>query len=98
VERLTDDQIQMKLDQLSGWKLEDKRWITKRYRFTEFLTGIKFVNEIANLSEDVQHHPFITIEYKVVTIKLTSWRDKGLTELDMDLAGKYDSLFLQVTD
>jgi 4a-hydroxytetrahydrobiopterin dehydratase len=98
VERLTDEQIQMKLEHLSDWKLEDKRWITKRYRFTEFLTGVKFVDEIANLSEEVQHHPFIAIEYKVVTIKLTSWRDKGLTDLDMDLAAKYDSLFLQITE
>jgi 4a-hydroxytetrahydrobiopterin dehydratase len=94
--QLTDIQVHEKLEKLSDWKFEDKRWITKRYRFTDFLSGIRFVNRIAELSEEIQHHPFITIEYKVVTIKLTSWRAKGLTELDFDLAEKYDAFYEQL--
>jgi 4a-hydroxytetrahydrobiopterin dehydratase len=90
-------EIEEKLKNLLDWQLEDNRWIKKRYRFTSFLTGIEFVNRIAELSEEVKHHPFITIEYKVVTIKLTSWRAKGLTDLDMELAAKYDSIYEQVT-
>ncbi|MRG87293.1 4a-hydroxytetrahydrobiopterin dehydratase [Salinibacillus xinjiangensis] len=96
--RLTGEEIEKQLEYLSGWSLEDDRWLTKRYRFTEFLTGIEFVNQIAELSEEMDHHPFISIEYKVVTIKLTSWRAKGITDLDMELIQKYDSIFLQVTE
>ena|SRR5690606_3423907 len=98
MERLSLDEIQSRMEHLSDWKFDGDRWITKRYRFTDFLNGIQFVNRIAELSEDVKHHPFITIEYKVVTIKLTSWRAKGLTDLDFDLAEKYDSIFLQVAE
>ncbi len=98
MEKLTMDKVEERLEHLSGWKLEDNRWLTKRYRFTEFLDGIQFVSRIAELSEDIQHHPFMNIEYKVVTIKLTSWRAKGITDLDLDLAEKYDSIFLQVAE
>ncbi|GAA0501159.1 4a-hydroxytetrahydrobiopterin dehydratase [Salinibacillus aidingensis] len=98
MERLPAEEIEKQLDYLSDWNVEDGRWLTKRYRFTEFLTGIQFVNEIAELSEEVDHHPFISVEYKVVTVKLTSWRAKGITDLDMELIQKYDSIFLQVTE
>ncbi|MBB6454099.1 4a-hydroxytetrahydrobiopterin dehydratase [Salirhabdus euzebyi] len=98
MERLAKEALAEELEYLSGWSIEDERWLVKRYRFTEFPTGIQFVNQIAELAEEVDHHPFINIEYKVVTIKLTSWRAKGLTDLDMKLAQNYDSIFLQVTE
>lgn len=91
--RLGEQQIKDKLEQLNGWNLEEERWLVKKYRFKEFLDGIDFVNQIANLSEKEQHHPFISIDYKVTTLKLSSWQAKGLTELDFSLASQYDVIY-----
>ncbi|WP_329959319.1 4a-hydroxytetrahydrobiopterin dehydratase [Paenibacillus athensensis] len=60
------------------------------YRFREFMSGIGFVNEVARLSEELNHHPMIHVEYKKVTLRLTSWRDGGLTELDFRTAAAFE--------
>ncbi|WP_173917273.1 4a-hydroxytetrahydrobiopterin dehydratase [Halobacillus sp. Marseille-Q1614] len=91
--RIPVEEKQSRVDELNGWKLEDDKFIVKRYRFKEFLTGIDFVNKIASYSEEIQHHPFISIDYKMVTLKLTSWNAKGLTYLDLECADHYDELY-----
>ncbi|MCM2531453.1 4a-hydroxytetrahydrobiopterin dehydratase [Neobacillus pocheonensis] len=93
--RLSDTEISTAVAQLTGWKLDGK-FIVKKYRFSEFLKGVAFVNEIANLSEEKNHHPFIAIDYKLVTLKLTSWSAGGLTDLDTALAKRYDAIYEQI--
>ncbi|WP_163529213.1 4a-hydroxytetrahydrobiopterin dehydratase [Halobacillus ihumii] len=95
--RIPDEEKQEKVNALDGWKLDGK-FIVKRFRFGDFLTGIQFVNNVAEYAEDIQHHPFISIDYKMVTVKLTSWQAKGLTDLDLECAVKYDSLYKQITE
>lgn len=90
--RLSLTEIDQCLTGLPGWKLDGK-FIVKKYRFREFLKGIAFVDEIAELSEEVNHHPFIAIDYKLVTLRLTSWNAGGLTDLDVELAEKYDAFY-----
>ncbi|MCP3029040.1 4a-hydroxytetrahydrobiopterin dehydratase [Halobacillus sp. A5] len=96
-ERISESKKQERVDTLDQWKLEDDKFIVKRYRFKDFLKGIEFVNRVAEYSEDIQHHPFISIDYKMVTMKLTSWNAKGLTELDIECADKYDEFYKQIT-
>jgi phenylalanine-4-hydroxylase len=96
MKKLTELEVQGRLSKLSGWQLKDKKWMEKKYRFREFLVGISFVQAIADLSEEVNHHPFISIDYKVVILKLSSWQANGLTGLDMDLAERYDRLYKEV--
>jgi 4a-hydroxytetrahydrobiopterin dehydratase len=90
--RLSDEEITSSVAELTGWKLDGK-FIVKKYRFREFLKGVAFVNEIAALSEEKNHHPFIAIDYKMVTLRLTSWNAGGLTELDVALAKNYDVIY-----
>lgn len=96
MEKLTEEAIQNKLIGIKNWKLTDGKWIERKYRFQDYLNGIEFVQSVAQLSEQKNHHPFISIDYKLITIKITSWRTKGLTELDFELAQKYDELFLKI--
>ncbi|UOR13392.1 4a-hydroxytetrahydrobiopterin dehydratase [Halobacillus amylolyticus] len=96
-QRIPDEEKQARVDGLDGWKLDGK-FIVKRYRFEDYLTGIQFVNNVAEYAEDIQHHPFISIDYKMVTLKLTSWQAKGLTDLDLTCADKYDNLYKQITE
>ncbi|MBT2755183.1 4a-hydroxytetrahydrobiopterin dehydratase [Mesobacillus foraminis] len=93
MEKMPLKSVKEQLAEVQGWELEDEKWLIKKYRFRSFLDSISFVNEIAKLSEEENHHPFISVDFKVVTLKLTSWRAKGITELDLKLIKKYDSLF-----
>ncbi|MBI0578925.1 4a-hydroxytetrahydrobiopterin dehydratase [Neobacillus cucumis] len=96
MQKLTDQEIQEKLTTVPSWMLTDTKWIERKYRFNEYLNGMEFVQQVADLSEKANHHPFISIDYKMVTLKITSWHAKGLTALDFDLAKKYDEFFLQI--
>jgi 4a-hydroxytetrahydrobiopterin dehydratase len=96
MEALSPGEIEQRLDQLQGWKRTDAKWMEKKYRFPEYLTGIQFVQHIAAYAEDVQHHPFITIEYKLITVRLTTWKAGGLTDLDFKSAAQYDLLYAEL--
>ena len=66
--------------------------ITKTFEFSSYLDGIEFVNEVANLSEQENHHPDITVGYCKVTISLTTHDAGSLTEKDYKLAKLIDDL------
>ncbi|CAH1218678.1 Putative pterin-4-alpha-carbinolamine dehydratase [Paenibacillus allorhizoplanae] len=96
LERVTVDE---RLSTLGTWSFEaeESKWIVRKYRFTSFLQGIAFVNDVARISEAVNHHPMIAIDYKMVTLRLTSWSAGGLTELDFSTAAKFDQAFVELT-
>ncbi|WP_419887360.1 4a-hydroxytetrahydrobiopterin dehydratase [Neobacillus niacini] len=96
MEKLTPSEVQEKLSSVPDWRLTDEKWIERKYRFRDYLKGIDFVQSVANLSEQANHHPFISIDYKVVTLRISSWNAKGLTALDFELATKYDEVYLKV--
>jgi 4a-hydroxytetrahydrobiopterin dehydratase len=56
VHRLSEAEITKFVGELAGWRLDGK-FIFKKYRFREFLKGISFVHEIANLSEEKKSSP-----------------------------------------
>jgi 4a-hydroxytetrahydrobiopterin dehydratase len=88
--RLTPEEIDARLASSPGWKREDEKWIAKRYRFSAYLDGIEFVRRVAAEAERLDHHPFIAIEYKLVTLRLTSWHAGGLTKTDFEAAEAFD--------
>ncbi|WP_339160918.1 4a-hydroxytetrahydrobiopterin dehydratase [Siminovitchia sp. FSL H7-0308] len=97
MERLSQEEVAVKLQENKNWKLVDEKWITRKYRFRDYLKGIDFVNKVAQASEKAQHHPFISIDYKLVTLKISSWRARGLTTLDFEMADQYDQFYEECT-
>lgn len=93
MEKLTLAQIEEQLHQLDDWQLTDGKWIQKKYRFKDYLKGVNFVSKVAQQAEEMDHHPLITIDYKLVTLKLTTWNSGGLTELDVQSARAYDKIY-----
>tara|TARA_B100001248_G_C27263101_1_gene399383 strand:- start:12 stop:245 length:234 start_codon:yes stop_codon:yes gene_type:complete len=71
---------------------EINKTITKTFEFNSYLDGIDFVNEVANLAEQENHHPDIEILYCKVTISLTTHDVGGLTDKDYKLAKLIDDL------
>ena len=80
--------------------MENKQWteennlLSRQFEFENFMEGVEFINKVAVLAEDANHHPDILLHsYKKVRISLTT-HDAGntVTQKDRDLAGKIDQL------
>jgi 4a-hydroxytetrahydrobiopterin dehydratase len=82
---LTDREISTRLKGLKGWKHEGK-FITKTFEFREFMDGIKFINRLAKVAEEQEHHPDIHVRYTTVTLSVQTHSEGGVTEWDLDLA------------
>ena len=52
-----------------------------------------FVNKVAEAAEEADHHPDILIEWNKVSFKLSTHTAGGLTEKDLSMAEKINSLF-----
>ena len=66
--------------------------ITKSFEFNSYLDGIDFVNAVANVAEQENHHPDISIGYCKVTISLTTHDAGKTTEKDYKLAKLIDDI------
>lgn len=66
--------------------------INKTYVFKDFPAAIRFVNKVAEVAEEAQHHPDIDIRWNKVTLVLTTHDEGGLTKKDLTLARKFDLL------
>ena len=66
--------------------------ISKTFEFNSYLDGIDFVNAVANVAEQENHHPDISIGYCKVTISLTTHDAGTITEKDYKLAKLIDDL------
>lgn len=66
--------------------------ISRTFVFKDFPAAMKFVNAVAELAEQAQHHPDIDVRWNKVTLALTSHDAGGLTEKDFELARQCDAL------
>lgn len=96
MEKFDENGINQALSAIPEWKREEK-FIHRRYKFPSFPSAISFVNRVAEIAEAQNHHPFISIDYKMVTIRLTSWHAGGLTQMDFDEAAKLDEVYEHIS-
>ena len=89
--KLTPDQINERLVTVPEWQKNDAM-ISRTYKFKDFLAAMEFVNRVAPLVEQANHHPDIDIRWNKVTLALTTHSEGALTEKDFDLAQKCDRL------
>ena len=87
---MSDADVDVRLGQLPGWQREGQR-IRRVYTFAGFKEAMAFVNRVADLAEQADHHPDILVEYARVTLTLSSHDVGGLTARDLRLAEKIDS-------
>ena len=81
---------------LNGWLQAQNGWakegntIAKEYKFTTFRAAIVFLNRVAGLADDMNHHPDIDIRFDTVKLRLSSHDAGGVTERDLKLARAVD--------
>ena len=81
------------LPDLPGWNLsEDGKKISKEFKFADFIGAINFVNRVADIANEEDHHPDIDIHYNKVLLELWTHAIGGLSENDFIVAAKADAV------
>jgi 4a-hydroxytetrahydrobiopterin dehydratase len=66
--------------------------LSQTYTFPDFLTAMRFVNAVAKLAEEQNHHPDIHIYYNKVTIESWTHTVGGITDKDHQLMEGVDRI------
>jgi len=89
---LNEAQIAPLLNELDNWEVIDNHHLTKPCTFPDFVSALKFVNDVGELAELQGHHPNIFLTWGKVQIDIWTHKIDGLTESDFILAAKIDAL------
>ena len=82
--------IQPFANELSNWQVMNDHHISRTFIFFDFEDSMKFVNHVAVIAEQEEHHPDIYISYNTVRLDIWTHKIDGLTESDFILAAKID--------
>lgn len=89
MEKLEPPIIEEKMVDFPEWSVNADT-LQRTFRFEDFEGAMSFVNRIAQLAEELAHHPDIMIRSKKVTLTLTTHDANGLTEKDFQFARATD--------
>ncbi|MEX1119713.1 MAG: 4a-hydroxytetrahydrobiopterin dehydratase [Terrimicrobiaceae bacterium] len=81
----SESEIQDALAGLPQWK-RDGSTLEATFQFPSFSEAMAFVNRVAALAEEANHHPDIDIRWNKVRLTLTTHSAGGLTTKDFELA------------
>ncbi len=91
-ELLTDDALAEAMRTLdNGWSSEDKK-LRRDFKFDNFAAALDFVNRVGALAEAADHHPDICFGWGYAKVELTTHDRGGITDVDIALAQRIDSL------
>jgi 4a-hydroxytetrahydrobiopterin dehydratase len=86
------DEVQRLLRLVPGWKLEEGV-LRRALRFPDFRSLIAFVNRLAFLAEEEQHHPdFLVYGYRRLRVEYATHSVGGLSLNDFIMAARTNQL------
>ncbi|MDP2654090.1 MAG: 4a-hydroxytetrahydrobiopterin dehydratase [Candidatus Omnitrophota bacterium] len=82
------------LTHVPGWALQpDAKAIAKDFTMKNFLAAVRFIEKIAVVAEEENHHPDIHLTgYRKLRVELSTHAIGGLSDNDFILAAKIDQL------
>jgi 4a-hydroxytetrahydrobiopterin dehydratase len=90
-ELLSDRDVAQRLER-SQWEREGDE-IVRNWKFEDFAGAMTFVNRVAEVAEEANHHPDILLHgWNQVRLSLTNHSAGGLTEADLRMAERIDAL------
>ena len=84
---LSDDEVDAQLP--DEWDREGDE-IVRTYEFDDYLTGVSFASDLAEIADEEFHHPELVIGFRSVEVRLTSHEAGGITDDDIRLADLFD--------
>jgi 4a-hydroxytetrahydrobiopterin dehydratase len=88
---LSKEEAEALARQVPDWTLKEKA-IEREFKLADFRQAIAFVNYVAELANQEDHHPDIHIYYNKVHLVLSTHKIGGLSKNDFILAAKIDRL------
>ena len=90
-QKLDETALREALATLPGWTLVAGK-LHRELRFPDFVRAFGFMTSAALVAESMNHHPEWSNVYGRVTIDLTTHDAGGITQLDLELAHRIDTL------
>jgi len=88
---LSSKEVKDRMSEIAQWSLSDNS-LQREFRFKDFRKAIEFVNAVAGVANEQDHHPDISISYNKVRLTLTTHKINGLSLNDFIVAAKIDLL------
>jgi 4a-hydroxytetrahydrobiopterin dehydratase len=92
VPRLTGEEIEPLLAQLTGWEVVGGHHLSKAYEFTNFADALALVNRVGEVAEAEGHHPDVSFGWGYARIEIHTHAIDGLSESDFVLAARIDKV------
>ncbi|SMQ86059.1 4a-hydroxytetrahydrobiopterin dehydratase [Devosia lucknowensis] len=93
VAKLTVAAREKALAGLTDWTFDEaKDAISRQFSFENFSEAFAFMTRVALLAEKAGHHPEWSNVYDTVSIILNTHDAGGLSQKDIEMAGKVDAL------
>lgn len=90
---LSENQIQNLMPQVKEWEIiDDARKMYKEYKFKDFYQTMAFVNAIAWIANQENHHPDLSVGYNYCHVIYSTHALNGLSQNDFICAAKIDNL------
>ncbi|MEI6352057.1 MAG: 4a-hydroxytetrahydrobiopterin dehydratase [Verrucomicrobiota bacterium] len=88
---LAQSDVKQMMKRIPEWET-DKKSIERTFEFDDFTQAIDFLNAVAEIAEEEDHHPDLDVRWNKVRVELSTRSEGGLTELDFQMAEKIDNL------
>lgn len=88
---LTVEQLAAQLSQLPGWTLHDGQ-LCKSWSFADFHRTMAFVNTVAELAHEQNHHPDMEVGYDRCQVRWSTHDAGGISQNDLICAARLDAL------
>ena len=89
--KLDSHQIDQALLQTPGWRRSGDE-ITRTFSLPSFPAALLFAGAVGHLAERAEHHPDMLIQYRNVTLTLSTHSAGGLTDKDFALAAAVNAI------
>ena len=77
--------------QTPEWTLKEGA-LEREFTFEDFEEAMDFVNDVADVAQEQDHHPDISISYNKVGLEFSTHKIGGLSRNDFIMAAKVDQI------
>jgi 4a-hydroxytetrahydrobiopterin dehydratase len=88
---LSGKEVKDRMPEIPQWSLADNA-LQREFRFKDFRKAMEFVDAVAGVANEQDHHPDVYISYNKVRLTLTTHKINGLSLNDFIVAAKIDLL------
>ena len=88
------EEANRRLGEVPGWNLiDDGKRLERRFKFRDFVSAVGFVDKLAPVCEEQNHHPDLRLGWGYVTVTFSTHAIRSLSDNDFIMAAKVSALF-----